>query len=75
MIIRHENAQTTSSGWFLDEETENAQGRPVGAVVVAQGADQLTVRLHLAQAVETFLGLDAQNVEVFAMKQEKEGQS
>ena len=41
---------------------------PVGALIVAQGADRLDVRLNLARAAEALLGLSAQAVEVFAME-------
>ena len=41
---------------------------PVGTVIVAQGADQVAVRLNLIRAAETLLGLSAREVEVFAME-------
>ena len=41
---------------------------PVGAVVVARGAGDLTVRLRLQRAAETLLGLKADQVEVFSME-------
>lgn len=40
---------------------------PVGAVVVAEGADKVEVRLMLMRAVQTLLGLDQQSVQVFPM--------
>ncbi len=42
--------------------------RPVGAVIVAQGAASVAVRLELLRAAEALLGLSAQEVEVFAME-------
>lgn len=42
---------------------------PTGAVVVAQGADDLAVRLELIRAVRTLLGLPEAAVDVFAMDQ------
>ena len=39
----------------------------VGAVVVAEGADDLAVRLQLIRAVRTLLGLPETAVEVFEM--------
>ena len=41
---------------------------PVGAVVVAQGAGDLAVRLNLLRAAETLLGLNANQVDVFLME-------
>ena len=42
--------------------------QPTGAVIVAQGADSVAVRLELLRAAEALLGLSAQAVEVFAME-------
>lgn len=41
---------------------------PTGAVVVAEGADDLRVRLTLIRAVRTLLGLPESAVDVFAME-------
>lgn len=38
---------------------------PCGAVVVAQGADDVGVRIQLTRAVCTLLGLESSQVEVF----------
>ena len=43
---------------------------PVGAIVVAQGAEDVGVRLKLIRAVTTLLQLEPGAVEVFAMEQE-----
>lgn len=40
---------------------------PCGAVVVAQGADDVAVRLQLSRAVCTLLGLEPAQVEVFKL--------
>jgi len=72
VVIWYEGWTQESSAWLWNAEENAEGGMPRGAVVVAQGADDLMVRLKLAQAVETLLGLDAQAVEVFAMKQEGE---
>lgn len=40
---------------------------PCGAVVVAQGADDVEVRLQLSRAVCTLLGLESAQVEVFKL--------
>ncbi len=42
--------------------------QPIGAVIVAQGAGSVAVRLELLRAAEALLGLNAQEVEVFAME-------
>ena len=42
--------------------------RPTGAVIVAQGAGSVAVRLELLRAAEALLGLSTQEVEVFAME-------
>ena len=46
----------------------SASRQPTGAVIVAQGAGSVAVRLELLRAAEALLGLDAQEVEVFAME-------
>lgn len=43
---------------------------PTGALVVAEGADDLTVRLNLIRAVRTLLGLPEAAVDVFAMEEQ-----
>jgi len=40
---------------------------PSGALVVAEGADDLAVKLNLIRAVRTLLGLPENAVDVFAM--------
>ncbi len=47
------------------ETTNNTA--PLGAVVVAEGADKVEVRLMLMRAVQTLLGLGQQSVQVFPM--------
>ena len=44
---------------------------PVGAVIVALGAGDILVRLNLAQAAQTLLGLGPGQVEVFPMEEDK----
>lgn len=43
--------------------------RPTGAVVVAQGASDMQVRLQLIRAVRTLLGLPENAVDVFVMEE------
>ncbi|MBQ2714261.1 MAG: hypothetical protein IJF76_01335 [Clostridia bacterium] len=40
----------------------------VGVIVVAQGADDMSVRIDLMQAVQTLLSVSADKVEIFTMK-------
>ena len=44
-------------------------GAPTGAVVVAQGAGDLKVKLSLIRAMRTLLGLDENAVDVFVMEE------
>ncbi|MDD3412128.1 MAG: hypothetical protein PHY12_15090 [Eubacteriales bacterium] len=48
----------------------SGQSKPCGAVAVAQGADDMQVRLRLIRALRTLLGLPENAVDVFAMKEE-----
>lgn len=59
---------------FYEAEAVGAFGgasgsRPTGAVVVAQGAGDLRVRLELIRAVRTLLGLPQDAVDVFVMEE------
>ena len=58
---------------FYGGETDALGARttgPTGAVVVAEGADDLSVRLSLIRAVRTLLGLPESAVDVFVMEEE-----
>ncbi len=44
---------------------------PTGALIVAQGAEDVAVRLNLIRAVRTLLGLPETAVDVFAMEGER----
>ena len=44
---------------------EEGDARPTGAVIVAEGAQDVAVRLQLTRAVCTLLGLEASQVDVF----------
>ena len=41
----------------------------LGVVIVAEGANDLTVQMELSRAAQTALGVEASKVEVFEMKQ------
>lgn len=40
---------------------------PLGAVIIAEGADNLEVRIKIQQAVQTALGIEARQVKIFKM--------
>jgi len=46
-------------------------GQPTGAVVVAQGAGSMEVRLNLVRAVRTLLNLEEDAVDVFLMEDKR----
>ena len=50
-------------------ESSEEKGCPTGAVVVAQGAGDVDVRIRLTRAVATLTGLDAAKVEVFKLEE------
>ncbi|MBR4080315.1 MAG: hypothetical protein IKK21_00845 [Clostridia bacterium] len=52
---------------FYDSSEESAV--PCGVVVVADGAQDVAVRLQLSRAVETLLGVDASQVDVFKRRE------
>lgn len=49
----------------------DGEGHPTGAVVVAQGAGDMEVKLNLIRAVRTLLTLDENAVDVFVMEDGK----
>lgn len=57
-----EGAGTVESAVFYTQGDESV---PCGAVIVAEGAQDISVRLKLIRAACTLLGLDASQVEVF----------
>ena len=59
--------------YFNKTETafgETAQAKPRGMVIVAEGAQDMRVRLTLIRAARTLIGLPEEAVDVFAMKEE-----
>ena len=44
---------------------------PTGALIVAEGAEDMAVRLNLIRAVRTLLGLPETAVDVFAMEEDR----
>lgn len=51
-------------------EDAEAESVPCGVVVVAQGAQDMAVRLRLARAVSTLTGVEASRVEIFQLKED-----
>jgi len=54
-----------------DPSFGSSASTPTGAVVVAQGAQDLAVRLRLIRAVRTLLGLSENAVDVFMMEEKR----
>lgn len=52
------------------EDAENAENAAVvcGVIVIAEGAEDISVRLDIQNAVSTVLGVDASSIAVFKMK-------
>ena len=59
--------------FYARPETEafavSSSGGPTGALVVAEGAGDMAVRLNLVRAVRTLLGLPESAVDVFVMEE------
>lgn len=49
-----------------------SSSRPVGAIIISEGAGDIAVRLQLLRAAETLLQLPAEQVEIFPMEAEHE---
>ena len=48
--------------------TTEVQPEVLGVVVIAEGADDISVRMELQRAVQTVLGISANQVEIFVME-------
>lgn len=59
--------------FYAPQETDafssSSEALPTGALVVAQGAGDMAVRLNLIRAVRTLLGLPESAVDVFEMEE------
>ncbi len=73
-VVIHYAEPALPSGNWLDQPSRQQAAEPVGVVVVAEGADDIGLRLEIARAVQTLLHLDADAVEIFKMKAEMEGE-
>ena len=69
VMITEEPAQTASGYdlWSGSTQTDACQRGIKGAIIVAQGAKDIAVRLELLKAAQTLLGIPASKVEVFEM--------
>lgn len=69
----HGAGQVEVALFYTAEESaafsSSANAKPTGAVIVAQGAADMQVRLQLIRAVRTLLGLDENAVDVFVMEE------
>lgn len=65
-VMIYDEGNDQSEGLF-QVSASGSQDRPVGVVVVADGADDIRVRLELVRAVQTLMDLPADAVEVFQM--------
>lgn len=67
-----EGAGRVEVALFYTEESAGGYGsarQPTGAVVVAEGAGEMSVRLQLIRATRTLLGLSENAVDVFVMEE------
>lgn len=51
----------------VSAESSAATSNPLGAIVIAEGADNLEVRIKIQQSVQTVLGIEARQVKIFEM--------
>ena len=68
-----EGAGRVETALFYPEETsglwqEETRKVPTGAVIVAEGADRIEVRLRLTRAASALLGLEMEKIGVFPME-------
>ncbi|MCL1963992.1 MAG: hypothetical protein FWF69_02900 [Firmicutes bacterium] len=68
VVIYYSQPAVHTGSWLDSPGQAQAEGEPIGVVVVAEGAGNLQVRLELARAVQTLLRLDADAVEIFKME-------
>ena len=75
-VVIHYSQPAARAGTWLDTQSQDqAEGEPLGVVVVAEGAGDLRVRLEISRAVQTLLRLSADAVEVFSMgESDKKGE-
>ncbi len=57
--------------WFDDRDTgfSNTASAPKGVLIVAQGAENLAVKIQLMDAAGRLLGLEKEHIAVFAMEE------
>lgn len=65
VVIHYAKPVKAASNWLEPATTE--EGEPVSAIVLAEGADNIKVRLELSRAVQTLLRLNPEDVEIFKM--------
>ena len=65
VIIHYATTAAAQTGWLEPAPAEKSE--PVSAIVLAEGADSIKVRLELGRAVQTLLKLSPDDVEIFKM--------
>lgn len=68
IVIYYAQTVQAQTNWL--EPATRTDSIPVGAVVIAEGADNIMVRLNLSRAVQTLLQLAPDAVEIFKMGNE-----
>jgi len=70
VVIHYAAPAAVRAGNWFDMPEKEESGEPIGALIIAEGAGDLKVRLELARAVQTLLQLDVNAVEIFKMEAE-----
>ena len=65
VIIHYARTVNAQTSWL--EPASSEEGEPVSAIVLAEGADNMKVRLELSRAMQTLLRLSPEDVEIFKM--------
>ena len=65
VVIHYAKPAKAQTNWLEPASSEGSE--PVSAIVLAEGADNIKVRLELSRAVQTLLRLNPEDVEVFKM--------
>ncbi len=68
VVIHYSQPAVQTGSWLDGGGTAQTSAEPIGVVVVAEGAGNLSVRMEMARAVQTLLRLDADAVEIFKME-------
>ena len=61
-------SQVSGAGNVRVMITQGEEGNVTGVLIVAEGADDMSVYLALSDAVQTLLGVDAKSIEIARMR-------